>query len=88
MYFYSAADKDAEKRMEIDFLIRKEPVTSRHNIIPIEVKSSTGYTIASLQKCVRKFGEFITLPTVIHTSDCRTDENSIRYVPVYFTPFL
>ncbi len=88
LYFYSAADKDAEKRMEIDFLIRKEPVTSRHNIIPIEVKSSTGYTIASLQKCVRKFGEFITLPTVIHTSDCRTDENSIRYVPVYFTPFL
>lgn len=88
LYFYSAADKDAEKRMEIDFLIRKDPVTSRHNIIPIEAKSSTGYTIASLQKCVRKFGEFITLPTVIHTSDCRTDENSIRYVPVYFTPFL
>ena len=88
LYFYSAADKDAEKRMEIDFLIRKDTVTSRHNIIPIEAKSSTGYTITSLQKCVRKFREFITLPTVIHTSDCRTDENSIRYVPVYFTPFL
>ena len=89
LYFYSNPDKeDAESRMEIDFLIRKEPVTSRHNIIPIEAKSSTGYTITSLQKCVRKFGEFITMPTVIHTSDSRMDENQIRYIPVYFTPFL
>ena len=89
LYFYSNADKeDAECRMEIDFLIRKEPVTSRHNIIPLEVKSSTGYTISSLQKCVRKFGEFITMPTVIHTSDSRMDENQIRYIPVYYTPFL
>lgn len=89
LYFYSNPDKeDAESRMEIDFLIRKEPVTSRHNIIPIEAKSSTGYTISSLQKCVRKFGEFITMPTVIHSSDSRMDENQIRYIPVYFTPFL
>ena len=89
LYFYSNADKeDAESRMEIDFLIRKEPVTSRHNIIPIEAKSSTGYTISSLQKCVRKFGEFVTMPTVIHSSDSRMDENQIRYIPVYFTPFL
>ena len=89
LYFYSNADKeDAESRMEIDFLIRKEPVTSRHNIIPLEAKSSTGYTISSLQKCVRKFGEFITMPTVIHTSDSRMDENQIRYIPVYYTPFL
>lgn len=89
LYFYSNPDKeDAESRMEIDFLICKEPVTSRHNIIPIEAKSSTGYTISSLQKCVRKFGEFITMPTVIHSSDSRMDENQIRYIPVYFTPFL
>jgi predicted AAA+ superfamily ATPase len=89
LYFYSNPDKeDAESRMEIDFLIRKEPVTSRHNIIPIEAKSSTGYTISSLQKCVRKFGEFVTMPTVIHSSDSRMDENQIRYIPVYFTPFL
>lgn len=89
LYFYSNPDKeDAESRMEIDFLIRKEAVTSRHNIIPIEAKSSTGYTITSLQKCVRKFGEFITMPTVIHSSDSRMDDNQIRYIPVYFTPFL
>ena len=89
LYFYSNADKeDSESRMEIDFLIRKEPVTSRHNIIPIEAKSSTGYTISSLQKCVRKFGEFVTMPTVIHSSDSRMDENQIRYIPIYYTPLL
>ena len=89
LYFYSNPDKeDAESRMEIDFLIRKEAVTSRHNIIPIEAKSSTGYTITSLQKCVRKFGEFITMPTVIHSSDSRMDDNQIRFIPVYYTPFL
>lgn len=89
LYFYSSVDnEDAANRMEIDFLIRKELVTSRHNIIPIEAKSSTGYTISSLQKCVRKFGEFITSPTVIHPSDYRIDDGNIRYLPIYFTPFL
>ncbi len=89
LYFYSNADKEEhENRMEIDFLIRKEPITSRHNIIPIEAKSSSGYAITSLQKCVRKFGEFVTLPTVIHTADSRTDENAIRYLPLYMTELL
>ena len=74
--------------MEIDFLIRKETVTSRHNIIPIEAKSSSGYTITSLLKCVRKFSEFVTLPTVVHTTDSRTDENNIRYLPLYMTQLL
>ena len=40
LLFYSNYDKDdAANRMEIDFLIQKETVTSRHNISPIEVKS-------------------------------------------------
>ena len=89
LYFYSNVDNtDAENRMEIDFLIRKETVTSRHNIIPIEAKSSSGYTITSLLKCVRKFSEFVTLPTVVHTTDSRTDENNIRYLPLYMTQLL
>lgn len=88
LYFYSNPDnEDAENRMEIDFLIRKDKVTSRHNIIPLEAKSSTGYKMSSLNKCVRKFGEFITLPTVLHTSDARTEEG-IRYLPLYMTPLL
>ena len=89
LYFYSCVDNEvAENRMEIDFLIRKEPVTSRHNIIPIEAKSSSGYTISSLQKCVRKFGEYVTMPTVIYSADGRTDNDSVRYIPLYMTPLL
>ena len=43
---------DAANRMEIDFLIHKETVTSRHNISPIEVKSGTNYSLNSLTKCI------------------------------------
>ena len=42
--------------MQVDFLVQKEVVTSRHNISPIEVKSGTGYTLTSIQKCIKKFG--------------------------------
>ncbi len=88
LYFYSKSDNEnAEDRMEIDFLIRKDKVTSRHNIIPLEAKSSSGYKTQSLNKCVRKFGEFVTLPTVLHSSDTRT-EGGIRYLPLYMTPLL
>lgn len=88
LYFYSNSDNEnAENRMEIDFLIRKDIVTSRHNIIPIEVKSSSGYTTQSLNKCVNKFGEYVTLPTVIHPSDYKTDDTK-RYLPLYMVPFL
>ena len=73
--------------MEIDFLIRKDKITSRHNIIPLEAKSSSGYITTSLKKCMRKFGEFVTLPTVLHTSDARM-EDGIRYLPLYMTPLL
>ena len=59
LFFYSNYDKgDAENRMQVDFLIQKEVVTSRHNISPIEVKSGTNYTLTSVKKCVRKFGHF------------------------------
>lgn len=88
LYFYANPDNEnAENRMEIDFLIRKDKVTSRHNIIPLEAKSSLGYKTISLDKCMRKFGEFVTLPTVLHTLDVRTEGN-IRYLPLYMTPLL
>ena len=38
-------------------------------------------------KSMRKFGEFVTLPTVLHTSDARM-EDGIRYLPLYMTPLL
>ena len=88
LYFYSCIDNEnADNRMEIDFLIRKDVVTSHHNIIPIEVKSSSGYKTVSLNKCIRKFGKYITHPTVVHTSDYRIDKD-IRYLPLYMMPLL
>ena len=41
----------------------------------------------SLNKCVRKFGEYVTLPTVIHPSDYK-EEDGKRYLPLYMTPLL
>lgn len=67
LYFYSNSSReDAKERMEIDFLISKGKITSRHNISPIEVKSSTRYTLNSLRKCIVKFGEQLATPYVLH----------------------
>lgn len=88
LYFYNNPDRqDASSRMEIDFLIRKGNITSRHNIIPIEVKSSTGYITKSLEKCANKFGEYVTQPTVLHCSDMKS-ERGIVYMPLYMTELL
>lgn len=73
--------------MEIDFLIQKEKVTSRHNISAIEVKSGNNYTLSSLRKCLKKFGESMSTPYVIHSKDVRTDDG-IVYIPLYMTPLL
>ena len=41
LYFYSnPSNTDVDSKMEIDFLISKNQITSRHNICPIEVKSN------------------------------------------------
>ena len=88
LFFYSNYDKeDASNRMEIDFLIQKETVTSRHNISPIEVKSSTNYTLSSLTKCINKFGQYLSTPYVLHSKDLEV-ENGITYLPLYMTPLL
>ena len=88
LYFYSKSSReDPSERMEIDFLITKSSITSRHNIIPIEVKSTKKYTLTSLNKCVAKFGEYITTPTVLHTADLKVKEG-ITYLPLYMAPWM
>ena len=88
LFFYSNYDKeDASNRMEIDFLIQKETVTSRHNISPIEVKSGTNYTLNSLTKCMNKFCQYLSTPYVLHSKDLEI-ENGITYLPLYMTPLL
>lgn len=87
LFFYSNYSRVAEDRMEIDFLIAKPTITSRHNISPIEVKSSSRYTITSLAKCVKKFKDYLSTPYVIHASDFE-QKDGIVYLPLYMTPLL
>ena len=88
LFFYSNYNKqDAESRMQVDFLIQKEVVTSRHNISPIEVKSSTGYTLTSIQKCIRKFGQYMSTPYVLHTNDVERKDGLV-FLPLYMTGLL
>lgn len=88
LYFFSRSDnEDARNRMEIDFLIAKSKITSRHNISPIEVKSGKNYTLNSLRKCIAKYGNCLSTPYVVHDGDLRI-ENGITFLPLYMVPFL
>lgn len=88
LYFYSKPSReDKNARMEIDFLIAKDKISNRHNISPIEVKSSTRYTLTSLRKFVTKYKEQTHVPYVIHPNDFK-EEDGIVYLPLYMTPML
>lgn len=88
LYFYSNPSRDdKESRMEIDFLIAKSKITNRHNISPIEVKSSKNYTLSSLRKFIKKYKEQMYHPYVVHGDDLR-EEDGIVFLPLYMTPLL
>lgn len=88
LYFFSKySAKEADERMEIDFLIAKPTITSRHNISPIEVKSGSHYTITSLKKCIKKYDKQLATPYVLHDKDLKI-EDGITYLPLYMTPLL
>ena len=86
-YFYQYDDLDSANTMEVDFLISKPAITSRKNIWPIEVKSTPRYSLSSLNKCLDKFGQYVTNPIVLHTKDLEIKEG-ITYLPLYMTPLL
>ena len=88
LFFYSNASMtDKDSRMEIDFLIAKSKTTTRHNISPIEVKSSARYTLTSLRKCIAKYGSYLSTAYVIHPADLKEEDN-IVYLPLYMCPLL
>ncbi len=88
LYFYSNSSKlDKNDRMEIDFLLAKQKISNRHNVSPLEVKSSKNYTITSLNKFIDKYAEQLYTPYVIHAADYK-EENGITYLPLYMTPLL
>lgn len=88
LYFYNNPSRDdASLRMEIDFLIAKSKITSKHNISPIEVKSGGKYTLTSLKKCREKYTEQLDALYVLHKNDLKVEEG-IVYLPLYMTPLL
>lgn len=88
LFFYSKSSAlKAEDRMEIDFLISKPVITTRHNISPIEVKSSSGYTISSLKKIRTKYANMLADSFVLHSADLKV-QDGIIYLPLYMTGLL
>lgn len=88
LYFYANSSRDdVTSRMEIDFLISKSKISSRHNISPIEVKSGKNYTLTSLKKFSTKYAEQLHTAYVLHTGDLKT-ENGIIFLPLYMTALL
>ena len=82
---YSA--ESASDRMEIDFLLSKSWITSRHNISAIEVKTGKQYTTTSLNKFITKYSNQLSTPYMLHAKDLKV-ENGIVYLPLYMTPLL
>lgn len=88
LYFFSRNDRnDAADTMEIDFLISKDLITSKHNIIPIEVKSGDRYTFTSLNKLNNKYKEYLAQGIILHTKDLK-EEEGVLYLPLYMTQLL
>ena len=88
LFFYSNPSREnKDDRMEIDFLISKKAITSRHNISPIEVKSSTRFTTISLEKCIKKYSTHLAQVYIVHTGDLKKDGDYL-YIPLYMVPCL
>lgn len=88
LYFFSRNDREnSNETMEIDFLISNSKITSKHNIIPIEVKSGERYTFSSIVKLKTKYSDYLGKPIIIHTKDLKEEED-ILYLPVYMTELL
>ena len=88
LYFFLRNERhDAADTMEIDFLISKDLITSKHNIVPIEVKSGDRYTFTSLNKLNNKYKEYLAQGVILYTKDLG-EEEGVLYLPLYMTPLL
>ena len=83
LYYYS----ESEDRMEVDFLLTKNKLASRKNIVPIEVKSGKRYTITSLEKYKNKFVQQVGQCYVLHDGDIE-EKDGIIYLPLYMAEML
>lgn len=87
-YFHVEQDRVTGKpTMEVDFLVATSALQRRHNISPIEVKSSTGYATKSLDKFIGKFSDYASTAYVLHEKDLECDSNRVL-VPLYMASLI
>lgn len=87
LYFYCRFDNlDSKNRMEIDFMIF-DGHKINPKVSPIEVKSSSRYTLKSLEKFYEKLKGKIEVRYVVHNKDLNI-EGDIVYLLVYIVNFL
>ena len=79
LFFYSRSSRtDRAETMEVDFLLQKG-----FKVCPVEVKSSSYRTHASLDRFVAKFARQLGSKYVICRGDCEFDGDGITYLPFY-----
>lgn len=85
LFFYSCSDrKNSENRMELDFLLPKNNITSKHNINFVEVKSGKRYELSSLLKAKKKYAQQMNQAIVLHPDNMQVIDDII-YLPLYMT---
>lgn len=72
------------RRKIYDKLLQWKQEKNGKTALMIEVKSSTGYTLTSIQKCIKKFGQYLSTPYVLHTKDVELKDGLV-YLPLYMT---
>ena len=82
LFYYTWPMKNSNRNYEIDFILSRD-----NKICPVEVKSSSYNTHASLDEFMKKFPTRISQSYLIYTKDLRKDE-SVLLVPVFMTMFL
>lgn len=88
LYYYHKSDNsNPENRMEIDFLVEKERLTSRHNICAVEVKSGRRFTTNSLNKFERKFTEQLSTSYIVYDGEYKKEGERV-FLPLYMAGLL
>ncbi|MCH5222593.1 MAG: ATP-binding protein [Muribaculaceae bacterium] len=84
LYFYTHYNVEKHRNdIEIDFLLSNNSKL-KYKIYPIEVKSSSRYSLSSLEKFDNRFRERIGGNYIIHPKNLKSDAGAL-YIPAYMT---
>ena len=87
LFFYTHYDPATKKKdIEVDFLLSNNS-RLKYKVWPVEVKSTTRYSTASLEKFDKRFKERVGGNYVIHPKNLSVEGDTV-YLPVYMTPFV